>query len=376
MVTRAGHDLSPVDEQERRAVGVGARTRRPFAIELLIFLGLGLSYLLLMPSIAWYPVYLTLGDTRWWMFVINSVAPYLFVPVPVVLLIALLARRWALLVTALIPAAVFLTIFGQLLVPRDLKVPAVPTDAPSLSLLTYNLHAWNTDVEGIVAALSAADVDVIALQELEPEMGQLLAERLGSKFPYTDLVPRRGWGGLGVFSTVPLTPVRERAGFAERNPQVTKLHLPWGDATLINVHNLSIPRTLPDWPTEITNSIRQREWVSDFIVEYAARDGAGPVIAAGDFNTTSRSTAYEVIASELTDSWVQAGLGFGATFPGGPFSPTPLGLEVPDWLLRIDYVFTSDEIVTTDARIGRWDGTSDHRPVRVTLTWPEAGSAD
>lgn len=376
MLTRAGHDLSPVDEHERRALGVGGPPRRPFVVELLAFLGLGLAYLLLLPATAWYPVYLTLGDTRWWMFVVNSVAPYLFLPVPVVLVIALLARRWALLVAALIPTAVFLMLFGQSLLPRELKVPSVPPDAPSLSLLTYNLHAWNTDVDGIVTALLASDADVIALQELEPEMARLLAERLSSRYPYTDLVLRSGWDGLGVYSKVPLTPVREPDGYARRNPQVTTLRLPWGDATLINVHNLSIPRTLEEWPTEITNSIRQREETSAFIVDFASRADAGPVIAAGDFNTTPRSTAYETIVGVLSDSWTDAGFGFGTTFPGGPYSPTPLDQNVPDWLLRIDYVFTSEEIVATDARIGQWDGTSDHRPVRVNLTWPQAGSAD
>src|SRR5690606_28968293 len=104
----------------------------------------------------------------------------------------------------------------------------------------YNLHAWNTDVAGITEALLAADADVIALQELEPEMAAVLTERLADQYPYSDLVLRNGWGGLGVFSRTPLSPVRESVGSTgARNPQVTTLHLPWGDTTLINVHNLS-----------------------------------------------------------------------------------------------------------------------------------------
>src|SRR5690606_30994516 len=155
MLTRAGHDLSPVDEHERRALGVGSPPRRPFVVELLAFLGLGLAYLLLLPATAWYPVYLTLGDTRWWMFVVNSVAPYLFLPVPVVLIIALLARRWALLVAARIPTALFLLLFGQSLLPRELEVPSVPPDTPSRSLLTTNLHTTNTDVATLHMTLLA-----------------------------------------------------------------------------------------------------------------------------------------------------------------------------------------------------------------------------
>src|SRR5690606_17722338 len=247
MISRASQELSPVDEAERRALDVGVRGRRPFLVELLGFLGVRFGLLLLLPAAAWYPVYLTLGDTHWWMFVINSVAPYLFVPVPLVLLVALLTRRWILVVAALLPALVFAMLFGQLFLPRSLKTPTVPASAPSMTLLSYNLHAWNDDADAIARALLAAEADVIALQELAPEMAEALVDRLGGEFPYQDLVLRDGWGGLGVFSRVPLSPVRERVGgTGARNPQVTTVHLAWGDTTLINVHNLSIPRTLPD----------------------------------------------------------------------------------------------------------------------------------
>lgn len=370
MLTRAGHDPSPVDESERRALGVGVGHRRPFVVELLIFTLVLLAYLVLLPAIAWYPAYLALGDSRWWMFVINSIAPYLFLPVPVVLVVGLLARRWGLFVAALVPTVVFVLLFGPLFVPRDMKVPAVPAGSPSITVVSHNLHAWNEDADGIAASLIASGADVIALQELSAEMAAALERRLMEQYPYNDLVLRAGWDGLGVFSRVPVTPVHERIAGGSRNPQVMTLHLDWGEATLINVHNLSIPRTLPDWPTEIAYSVAHRERVARGIAEYASRDDATPIIAAGDFNTTSRSTAYELVTADLKDSWVEAGFGFGTTFPGGPYSPTPLGVSVPDWLLRIDYVFHSGELIATDARFAPWDGTSDHRPIAVTLAWP------
>jgi endonuclease/exonuclease/phosphatase (EEP) superfamily protein YafD len=40
-----------------------------------------------------------------------------------------------------------------------------------------------------------------------------------------------------------------------------------------------------------------------------------------------------------------------------------LGIDVPKWLIRIDYVFCSYDWQAIDARIGPWDGKSDHRPV-------------
>src|SRR5690606_17366211 len=175
----------------------------------------------------------------------------------------------------------------------------------------------------------------------------------------------------GVFSKVPLRVEQQRmGGTGRRNPQVVTLELPWGDTTLVNVHNLSIPRTLPDWPSEITASLAQRQRVADAILTFS-RQRSAPMIVVGDFNTTERSTAYETVSLALTDAWREAGYGFGHTFPGGPRSPTPLGVSVPPWLLRIDCVFRSAEIVATSADIGPWDGGSDHRPVLVTLAWPQ-----
>src|SRR5690554_1042029 len=326
-----------------------------------------IGYLSLLPAMVWWVAHNHLGDTRWWMFVLNSVAPYLFLPVPFVLLAGLRWRRWGLFVAAAVPVGVFLTLFGQTLLPREVKVEAVPDGTPTITLLTFNVHAENDDPEAVARAILDADADVVALQELSAEMAAGLRRLLQDAYPHDDLVIASGWDGLGVFSKVPLTPLLQPIeGMGRRNPQLTQLHLPWGDTVLINVHNLSIPRSLPDWPSEIAYTIRQRERVAEGIRQFAMNRDR-PLIAAGDFNTTPRSEAYETVTAELSDAWLEAGFGFGQTFPGGPRKPTPFGVPVPNWLLRIDYVFHSEEWRALDARIGPWDGGSDHRPVLVHL---------
>ncbi len=328
-----------------------------------------IAYLSLLPAVVWWVAHGYLGDSRWWMFVLNSVAPYLFLPVPFVLLAGLRWRRWGLFASALVPAAVFFTLFGQALVPREVKVEPVPDGTPTLTLLTFNVHAENDDPEAVARAVLSADADVVALQELSVAMAGALRRLMSDAYPYDDLVLASGWDGLGVFSKVPLTPLlRPLEGMGRRNPQLTQLGLPWGDVVLINVHNLSIPRTLPDWPSEITYSTRQRERVAESIRQFALQRDR-PLIAAGDFNSTPRSAAYETVTTVLSDAWLEAGFGFGQTFPGGPRKPTPFGVPVPNWLLRIDYVFHSEEWRALDARIGPWDGGSDHRPLLVRLAF-------
>jgi hypothetical protein len=41
--------------------------------------------------------------------------------------------------------------------------------------------------------------------------------------------------------------------------------------------------------------------------------------------------------------------------------------EILMWVLRIDYIFHSRHWQARSARIGPWDGVSDHRPVIATL---------
>jgi endonuclease/exonuclease/phosphatase family metal-dependent hydrolase len=100
------------------------------------------------------------------------------------------------------------------------------------------------------------------------------------------------------------------------------------------------------------------------------------LIVAGDLNATDQNHAYELIANELHDAWRRVGFGFGHTFPGHPTRdeggsrPSILGLSSPLWLIRIDYIFHSQELEATSARLGLYPGPggSDHRGVVATLT--------
>lgn len=344
--------------------------RSPFAVELARFVLVAIGFLALLPALAWYLAYVRLGDDRWWMFLLNSGATYLFAPVPIVLLAALLTRRWGLAVAALVPTVVGLMVFGPLLVPRSLKVGAVDADAPRLSVMTFNLHALNDQPEAVGAAIVSAGADVVALQELTPEMAERLRVELEDSYPYFEIPDNLRTAGQGVLSRYPLEPLgRDHGWTGLRNPYGVWLRLPWGDAVLINNHNLSTSRSLGEWPIEISDSMRQRERVSRILVDFAAGSPV-PVIAVGDFNTTERSSAYELMRSRFDDAWLEAGFGFGHTFPGGPLAPTPFGISPPSWLLRIDYVFFTPELSAIDARIGPWDGASDHRPVVAVLAWP------
>ncbi|MBX3143122.1 MAG: endonuclease/exonuclease/phosphatase family protein [Trueperaceae bacterium] len=360
--------MTALDSRDR---DVGAPpVRPPFFVELLRFVLVGIGYLSLLPALAWYLAYIRLGDQIWWMFLVNSGATYLFAPVPIVLLAALLTRRWGLAVAALVPLIVGAMVFGQLLVPRSLKVQQVDPSAPRLSVMTFNVHAHNDAPDALVASILAAGADIVALQELSPSMTERVRNALRDEYPHFMIAAQVDSSGNGILSRYPFEQLTRAQGWSDtRSPHGVMVHLPWGDLVLFNNHNTSTSRSLGDWPTEIAESMRQRERVSESLVAFAAASPV-PVIAVGDFNTTERSSAYDSMTQGFDDAWREAGFGFGHTFPGGPLAPTPFGFTPPPWLLRIDYVFFTRELTALDARIGPWDGTSDHRPVVAVLAWP------
>ena len=87
-----------------------------------------------------------------------------------------------------------------------------------------------------------------------------------------------------------------------------------------------------------------------------------PVILAGDFNVPARGFIYGALIDAFNDSFVDGGEGFGFTFPSEKRSP--LTFYQP-WL-RIDHVFTSDEIETSYAVVEK-GRTSQHRALAVSF---------
>lgn len=83
-----------------------------------------------------------------------------------------------------------------------------------------------------------------------------------------------------------------------------------------------------------------------------------PYIVAGDFNTSDNALIYPEIAALMRDSFREAGVGMGATWP--------VALSGLQTLLRIDYVWHSADLHTLTAATGPPLG-SDHLPLLVTL---------
>ncbi|HSM80067.1 MAG TPA: endonuclease/exonuclease/phosphatase family protein [Nodosilinea sp.] len=76
-----------------------------------------------------------------------------------------------------------------------------------------------------------------------------------------------------------------------------------------------------------------------------------------DCNMTDTSQTYAQLRSQLTDSFQQAGWGWGHTLRLG---------AIPWPVQRLDYVWHTADLRSLSARVGD-SGGSDHYPVVVTL---------
>jgi vancomycin resistance protein VanJ len=322
------------------------------------------AYLLIL--FGWAAIRGLFGDRWWWLFLLNSFAQYLFVPLPAALLIAMLARKrtlWAGLAAALL---LWAYLYGQLFVPRP--APALARD-DGLKVMTFNTLVTNSQPARVIAAIRASAADVVALQELSPWVAAMIERELTREYPYQALAPQRDDSGMGLISRYPLRPSKAQPPADWRRiPQVLELDLRGTPILLINIHAAS--PVFPDMEASVRERERQAQTIADFATAHPQ-----PLIVLGDFNAGDLSTAYQIVAGTLVDSWREVGWGLGHTFPGevgpGTSRPTVLGIPVPMWLVRIDYIFHSQHWRAVTAEIGPWDRSSDHRPVVAQLVLPD-----
>ncbi|MCH7480982.1 MAG: endonuclease/exonuclease/phosphatase family protein, partial [Chloroflexi bacterium] len=258
----------------------------------------------------WLSVYLLTGDRLPFLSLVNSLAVSLFFPLPFVFLSNLFLRRkeiwWGLVVGSL----AFAGLWGNLFLPR---FSTLPVPERTLTVMTYNVLARNRTPQPTIDVLRAMDADVVAIQELNRNLAAALVRQLSGLYPYQILDIRDHAGGNGVISKYPLSisGLELQPGWIGR-PQL--LILDWGGTPvhIVNFHMLP-PDVFP--PNDAAVNLRLHEEQARALVDFA-NSVDGPVILAGDGNTTSLNTVYKIIAASMQDSLAQAGFGFGHTFPG------------------------------------------------------------
>jgi endonuclease/exonuclease/phosphatase (EEP) superfamily protein YafD len=306
------------------------------------------------------------GDRWWWLALANVASLYLFLPLVVLLPLAIWSRNRAAIVATAAPLVVFVFLYGGLFLPR--VAPQRASGTAPLRILTLNVLGGNDDGAPVAQLVTEESPDLVCLQELNPRMAEDLVARLGQEYPYYALLPEEGVTGLGVFSRHPLQDGGEIPDPAwAHGAQVVTVEFEGRPVLVLNVHAMTSWLSIGSrsWGTgRFEQTFRLREQQARLWLERVAQHD-GPAIVAGDCNTTDQNESYRLLAAELRDAHRRAGWAWGHTFPAirGYFGPIP----APRRLLRLDYVWHSEQWGALAARVGRWDGQSDHRPLVITL---------
>lgn len=309
----------------------------------------------------------TLLESLWWMRLATTFVPYLFLPLFLLLPLVLLSKSRLGGALICLPCLLFLALYGNLFFPNLGR--ASHQGEHTFAVMTYNINRGVPGVEEILSIIEHEDPDVVALQEVSPEVAEALSS-LEGRYPYLALHPRPdGYSGSGVLSRFPIV-------HDEAYPLVEGMHLyqhvvldvEGRRVGLLNVH-LQPPQfrghrlggTPAFLPMGYVTTVRDREL--DRLIEEL--DGLeGTVLAVGDFNMTDQSAAYRRLTRRLGDAHREAGWGFGHTFPDGEVRSIP----TPFPLVRIDYIFHSGDVAAAKAYVGD-SGGPDHRFLVAELSF-------
>jgi len=326
--------------------------------------------------LGWFIAYLAFGDQFGFLALINSLAVYLFFPVPLLIAAALFMRRKALMVGVGGICLAFIWLWGGLFIPKQRAVSAHTTNDGYLSVMTYNLLGWHSLVENQIEIIHKENPDVVMLQELNFSTSQVVQSELSAEYPYQILAPGSDVAGMGVISKYPInaTDLTLQAEYWVGEPQIVTLEWRKTRVYLVNIHMWP---TNSIFPQEVRETSYRRELQMQAISEFMDFvGGKEAVIVVGDTNMTSLSDTYQIITSSgLIDSWKEAGFGLGHTFPGsnipGSSRPDIFGIPSPQWMVRIDYIFHSNHWQALSAYTAPFDQVSDHRAVIAVLNWVE-----
>lgn len=323
----------------------------------LLIATLCVSYALLIA--AWLAARALWFDAWWPLALLNTFALYLFMPLALVWPLALLTRwRWLILTTTL-PALVFLYFFGGRFLPNV----AFGLSGPTVKAMTLNVWWRNQDHAAQVAAIRAADADLIGFQEFTDQHHAALAQALAPDYPYQYYRPHPYITSVALFSRYPI----ESAEAMELPPLNFALH------AVVNVEGRRLHVLVAHLSANNMLNFPREQFVGLVKERYAYRSAETarlaellrglnePAVLMCDCNLADTSQAYANLASAATDSFVEAGWGFGHS----------LSIEAVDFpIQRIDYVWHTAGLVALEADVGQPTG-SDHLPVWATLQFVE-----
>ncbi|MFN8426132.1 MAG: endonuclease/exonuclease/phosphatase family protein [Anaerolineales bacterium] len=199
--------------------------------------------------------------------------------------------------------------------------------------------------------------DLVALQEVQPEMMSELEERLGDEYPYSLMGTQNDYGTTAVFSRYPVTGAYVLDLQADRPAVIVKTKINDQEITFVSVHLLAYNlwwtklKVIP--ATVMERTFNQNRQASLVLGE--SRIQQGIVLIGCDCNSYETSSSYRILSSRLKNSAREVGW-----VVGGDVFP---GTKQDIYLQHIDYVWYRGAINPMNVSKITDSGGSDHLPV-------------
>ncbi|MGV9455470.1 endonuclease/exonuclease/phosphatase family protein [Streptomyces sp. NPDC003635] len=287
---------------------------------------------------------------------VETFLPWFGLFVPVLLACALWRRSASAVVALLLPAVVWLSLFGGLL--SDKSRPG-----GDLTVVSHNVGAENSDPAGTARDLAASGADLLALEELTDQARDTYETELAKTYPYHSVR-----GTVGLWSKLPLSDVgsvdvlRGMVGPLAQTEQAKDIPADPPRALratvatergplAVYVAHLGSVRLMPRggfW----TDS---RDAGAEKLAEAVAAERLERVVVLGDMNGTTEDRALDGLTSRLSSAQGKAGNGFGFTWPA----------SFP--MARIDQILVRG-VEPNSSWVLPATG-SDHLPVAAAISW-------
>ncbi|WP_330340454.1 endonuclease/exonuclease/phosphatase family protein [Streptomyces sp. NBC_00557] len=225
--------------------------------------------------------------------------PWLGLAIPVLLLLGLLRRSATALIAVLLPAVVWLNLFGGLLTDKT-------GSGGDLMVATHNVNAGNPDPAGTARQVAASGADVLALEEVPAGAVPVYEKALAPTYRYHAVE-----GTVGLWSKYPMSDVRAvdiKLGW-KRAMRAT-LATPKGPVAVYVAHMPSVRVKMKAGFTA-----RQRDTSADALGEAIAAEPLKRVILLGDLNGTMNDRSLNAVTSQMRSTQGAAGSGFGFSWP-------------------------------------------------------------
>ena len=244
---------------------------------------------------------------------VETFLPWFGLLIPVLLAGALWRRSAVALAALVLPAVVWLNLFGGVL--SDKSHPG-----GFLTVASENVDAGNPDPAGTARNLAASGADVLALEELTPQSAGTYEKGLAKAYPYHAVQGTVGlWSKRPLSGTQPIDIV-DYGPLAATKPASQKLAPNRALRTTVATDHGPLTVYVAH-PGSVRVNPRAGYWTASRNIglqalgQAIAADPSQRVLLLGDLNGTTEDRAFAGLTAQLHPAQDVAGDGFGFTWP-------------------------------------------------------------